>query len=50
MKVFTIAAWEIWKQRNDKIFRAKTPTFQNWKSNNINTVKLNMYRLSQDEE
>jgi hypothetical protein len=48
MEVFTIAAWEIWKQRNDKIFRGINPSLQSWKANFCSTVKLNMYRLSQE--
>jgi hypothetical protein len=49
MEVFSIAAWEIWKQRNAKIFRG-TPTsfFQSWKINFLGTVKQQMYRLNQD--
>jgi hypothetical protein len=31
MEVFSIAAWEIWKQRNDKIYRATIPLFISWK-------------------
>jgi hypothetical protein len=45
MEEFTIAAWEIWKQRNEKIFRGINPSFQSWKTNFFK-VKQNMYRLS----
>jgi hypothetical protein len=47
MEVFTIAAWEIWKQRNDQIFRDTDPSFQSWRTNFF-TVKQKMCRLSQD--
>jgi hypothetical protein len=45
---FSIAAWEIWKQRNAKIFKGTPPSFQSWKANFLSTVKQQMYRLNQD--
>ncbi|TVU13298.1 hypothetical protein EJB05_40345, partial [Eragrostis curvula] len=31
MEILIIAAWNIWKQRNNKIFENKTPSLQAWK-------------------
>jgi hypothetical protein len=31
LEIFSIAAWVIWKQRNDKIFRAQAPSITSWK-------------------
>jgi hypothetical protein len=42
MEVFTIVAWEIWKQRNELIF--KVP----WKVNFSSSIKQQLYRLNQD--
>jgi hypothetical protein len=47
IKVFTIVVWEIWRQRNDKIFKDTSPSFQTSRTNSF-IVKQNMYGLSQD--
>jgi hypothetical protein len=49
MEIFIVAAWEIWKQRNDKIFKAATPSFQSWKRCFIATTKLQLYRLKEGD-
>uniref|UniRef100_A0A0A8ZCW2 Uncharacterized protein n=1 Tax=Arundo donax TaxID=35708 RepID=A0A0A8ZCW2_ARUDO len=46
MEIFTIAAWEIWKQRNALIFRRIASTFHSWKDCFIDTAKLQVYRLN----
>jgi hypothetical protein len=46
MEVFAIAAWEIWKQRNEKIFRGSAPSFQAWLRSFILTVNQQVYRLN----
>jgi hypothetical protein len=48
MEIFSIAAWEICKQRNGLIFRGTIPTFHSWKDNFLTTVKHQMYRLTQE--
>jgi hypothetical protein len=43
MKIFSIAAWEIWNQRNAIIFRGIPPTFLSWKDSFFSTIKLQLY-------
>lgn len=45
MEIFIIAAWNIWKQRNDQIFNRNTPTITNWKHNFINEADLQAHRM-----
>jgi hypothetical protein len=40
MEIFAIAAWDIWRQRNDKIFRLVAPS-SSWKQQNTYIVQLN---------
>jgi hypothetical protein len=40
MEIFSIAAWEIWKQRNGKIFRGIVPSFASWKNNFFLCIKV----------
>jgi hypothetical protein len=49
MEVFIVAASELWKQRDDKIFRAATLSFQSQKRCFITTTKLQMYRLKEGD-
>ena len=49
MEVFSIAAWEIWKQRNGYIFRNKIPSFQAWKTCFIDTIKWQLLRCKESE-
>lgn len=30
METFAVAAWGIWKERNDKLFRGIAPSTQSW--------------------
>jgi hypothetical protein len=39
MEVFSIATWEIWKQRNAKIFKAIILPFYYWRDNFFNTIR-----------
>lgn len=43
-----IALWEIWKMRNDKIFRNITPRFQSWLFNFKNQCNLQLLRFKGD--
>ncbi|PWZ14418.1 hypothetical protein Zm00014a_034093 [Zea mays] len=47
MDIFYVAAWEIWKQRNGKIFRGDTH-FNNWKGELYRSVRLNLLRMNED--
>jgi len=43
--LFMIAAWTIWKERNDYIFNNKVPSLAGWKIRFKNEVNLHLYRL-----
>lgn len=45
MEIFSVAAWEIWKQRNAKIFRNTNPTFDSRKHAFLSTIRTQMYRI-----
>jgi hypothetical protein len=45
MEIFTIAAWQIWKQRNDFIFDRGRPSFSSWKRLFIEEAKLQAWRF-----
>jgi len=45
MEVALIACWNIWKVRNDKIFRAERPRFMTWKSRFVDDMYLHVYRF-----
>jgi hypothetical protein len=47
MEIFTIAAWEIWKQRNNFIFDRGRPSFVSWKSSFCVEAKLQAHRFSE---
>jgi hypothetical protein len=47
LEIFSIAAWVIWKQRNDKIFRAQCPSITSWKEKKSILVNQQLYRLTQ---
>uniref|UniRef100_A0A0A9BPN3 Uncharacterized protein n=1 Tax=Arundo donax TaxID=35708 RepID=A0A0A9BPN3_ARUDO len=44
MEIFIITAWEIWKQRNAKIFCGTTPSFQSWKQCFVSNIQLHLHR------
>jgi hypothetical protein len=48
METFAIAAREIWKIRNNKIFKGDPPAFTTWKLNFSTTVKLHLFRISEE--
>jgi hypothetical protein len=45
MEVVIIALWNIWKQRNGKIFRNERPSFSGWRSSFLHDMSLLMYRI-----
>jgi hypothetical protein len=49
MEIFSIAAWEIWKKRNGKIFRGTAPSFQSWNNSFLACSNSQMYRFSRDQ-
>jgi hypothetical protein len=46
MEVFMLAAWLIWKQRNDFIFNRGRPTFQQWKIGFLKEAFLQAHRMN----
>jgi hypothetical protein len=45
MVVFILAAWLIWKQRNNLIFNKRRPTFQNWRLGFLEEARLQALRM-----
>ena len=45
MEIFTIAAWEIWRIRNEKIFDNRQPTLQHWVMNFREQIILHLHRV-----
>ena len=48
LELFTIAAWAIWKERNNLIFNAINPSFDGWKSGVISDLTLLRFRVAQN--
>jgi hypothetical protein len=46
-EVIILACWNIWKQRNNKIFKGMQPTFRNWKTGFITDVTLLKHRVKE---
>jgi hypothetical protein len=44
-EIVILACWNIWKQRNDKIFRFINPTFRAWKYGFVKDVSLLKHRV-----
>jgi hypothetical protein len=44
-EVVILAAWHIWKQRNEAIFQGILPTFRGWRRRFIHEVTLHMHRV-----
>ena len=45
MEIFIIAAWEIWRIRNGKIFENKQPTLRLWVLNFREQIILHLHRV-----
>jgi hypothetical protein len=50
MKIFMIAAWLIWKQRNDYIFNRGQPTINSWKFGFLQEAALQCSRLQPNKK
>ena len=48
LEVFTIAAWGIWKERNDKHFRGIQPSFDSWRNRFKKDFALLVHRAKQE--
>jgi hypothetical protein len=49
METFIIAAWHIWKQRNNFIFDRSRPSFSSWKNLFCEEAKLQAFRMRDDK-
>ena len=47
MEIFLVAAWELWKLINAKIFNQETVSRQKWVSNFKNQVHLHLLRVKE---
>ena len=47
LEKFLIAAWSLWKERNNRHFRAVVPTLQSWLSRFIRDFKLLQHRVKE---
>ena len=45
MEVALIACWNIWKLRNDRVFKAELPRFLVWKKRFIHDMLLHVHRF-----
>ena len=48
MEVFAVAAWGIWKERNDKHFRGIQPTFESWEARFKKDFAMLVHRAKQE--
>jgi hypothetical protein len=46
-EIIILACWNIWKQRNNKIFLNIQPIFRNWKTGFISDVTLVKHRVKE---
>ena len=44
-EVIMLAAWNIWKQRNGKIFEAKRPSFAAWRREFVHDISMLVHRI-----
>jgi hypothetical protein len=47
-EIFTITAWGIWKERNNKIFRNIDPSRASWKARVIADLDLLRFKVNQN--
>ena len=45
MEVLILACWNIWKQRNEKIFEHQRPSFGGWKRRFIHDISMLVHRI-----
>jgi hypothetical protein len=45
MEIISCAAWNIWKERNEIIFKGATPSFTRWKVRFQTDILVHQYRI-----
>lgn len=45
VEIVILACWNIWRQRNNKIFKGMGPTFKAWKAGFVQDVSLLKHRI-----
>lgn len=50
MEIFAVAAWGIWKERNDKLFRGIAPSTESWLARFKKDFGLLVHRSKQNLE
>jgi hypothetical protein len=49
VEIVILACWNMWKQRNDKIFKGLRPTFRAWKAGFVQDTTLLKYKLRKSD-
>jgi hypothetical protein len=49
MDIFLVAAWSLWKERNNNYFREIHPSFASWKTRFIQDFTNLSYRVLEDK-
>ena len=49
LEVFAVAAWGIWKERNDKHFRGIQPSFDSWRNRFKQDFAMLVHRSKQEQ-
>jgi hypothetical protein len=45
VEIVILACWNIWKQRNEKIFQYQRPSFQGWKRGFVHDISMLVHRI-----
>jgi hypothetical protein len=49
VEIVILSCWNIWKQRNDKIFKGMKPSFRAWKAGFVQDITLLKYRVKKGD-
>ena len=48
MEIFMVVAWSIWKERNDLVFNAVSPSIETWRHRFVTDFSLLVHRTKTD--